>query len=381
MKRNLSAGPIQTPPARAWVAFHVGHPRSSMNAKCLAVATTIKHTLNGRIHPIRTNVEGWTVHHPEEATVALGRAFLVRVVGDKGTVPLLDESLLDPFRHVLPKPGSIGAEELTAMIEAHLLSLCLVGTTCAVVRRFAFGTSVGGSATRSSPSLVEDINLNVEAVRFATTKESRCRAGTSDASPDDGHLETPRWRGGVRHRPVPKGSVDFSFFLLVWPSPGSKIEKVFFHLARTQLTAGGSSKQKDEAIEAIEKVRWHDGDLEARRIIINNEFLLRTATFPLTLRGHTQIKDSSSNRAYIITQLAPDLEILFQPQHQNDCRSLDCISHFPADSIPGCRSVDCLCRWEAPASTIILSRTTIKKILAPPSLEGKRLPLNCWPCA
>jgi hypothetical protein len=78
------------------------------------VATAVQHALDDRINPIRTNVEWGPLWHAEETAVEIGR-----VVGNEGTIPLLDESPLDPFRHMLPKPRGIGTEELAAMVKAH----------------------------------------------------------------------------------------------------------------------------------------------------------------------------------------------------------------------------------------------------------------------
>lgn len=56
---------------------------------------------------------------------------------------------------------------------------------------YVFSPSVRRSAPRSSPALVEQIDLDVvRRAVLARAKESRRRTGTGDASPYDGHLQT-----------------------------------------------------------------------------------------------------------------------------------------------------------------------------------------------
>ena len=147
-------------------------------------AAHIQHSLDDRIYTIRTNVERWTRRHPEET--AIGRIVMVFCVRSEGPIPFFDESPLHPFRHMHLETGSIGAEKLTAMVKAKSTRRVIAGGA-------VFSTSVRRSAPRSSPALVEQIDLDVVRMRRAVsarTKESRRRAGTRDASPYDGHLQT-----------------------------------------------------------------------------------------------------------------------------------------------------------------------------------------------
>ena len=145
-------------------------------------AAHIQHSLDDRIYTIRTNVERWTRRHPEET--AIGRIVMVFCVRSEGPIPFFDESPLHPFRHMHLETGSIGAKKLTAMVKAKSRSRFIAGGA-------VFSPSVRRSAPRSSPALVEQIDLDVvRRAVLARAEESRRRAGTGYASPYDGHLQT-----------------------------------------------------------------------------------------------------------------------------------------------------------------------------------------------